>query len=85
MDNNQNWVSVAETSSPSEENSTTLTLSVRDTREISYGFFPEKNLCGTQSQSILTNFSSRKNITYKKKVVVQEVHYSTYYVLVTYE
>ena len=74
---------VAETSSPSEENSTTLTPSVRDTREIASGFCFENKVCGMQSQNILTNFFPHNNITYKKKVVVQEVHYSTYYVLVT--
>ena len=56
LDNNQKRVPVAEISSPSEENSTTLTPSARDTREIASGFFPENKVRGTQSQRILTNF-----------------------------
>ena len=82
LDNNQNRVSVTETSYPSKENRTTLTPSARDTREIEYGFCPENKVSGTQRQRILTNFSPHNNITYKNKVVVQEVHYYTYYVLV---
>ena len=35
-----------------------------------------------QIQRMLTKFLPHNNITYKKKVVVKEVHYSTYYVLV---
>ena len=83
LDNNKERVSIAETSSPSENNSTTLTSSARATREIASGFCPENKVCGTQSQRILTHFFPHNNITYKKKVVVQEVHYSMYYVLVT--
>ena len=82
LNNNQNRVSVTETSYPSEENRTTITPSARDIREIAYGFCPENKVRETQIQRILTNFSQHKNITYKNKVVVQEVHYSTYYVLV---
>ena len=83
LDNNQKMMSVAETSSPSEENSTTLTPSTRDTREIAAGFCPENKVCGTQIQRISTNFFPNKNITYKNKFVVQEVNYYTYNVLVT--
>ena len=82
LDNNQKRVPVAETSSPSEENRTTPTHSARDTREIASGFCPENKVCGNQSQRILTNLFPHKKITYKNKVVAQEMHYSTYYVLV---
>ena len=83
MDNNQKMVLVYETSYPSDENSTTLTPSYRDTREIVSGFCPENKVRGIQIQSIFTNFFPHKNITYKNKVYVQEVHYSTYYLIVT--
>ena len=83
LDNNQKRVSVAETSYTSEENSTTLTPSTRDTREISSGFCPENKVHGTQIQRILANFFQHNNIKYKETFFVQEVHYSTYYVLVT--
>ena len=76
-------MSVAETSSPSEENNTIPTLSARDTRKIASGFYPENKVRGIQSQKFLKFFFPHKNITYKNKVVVPEVHYSTYYVLVT--
>ena len=83
MDYNQERVSVAETSTTSEEKRTNLTLSARSTREISSGFCPEIKVQGPQNQSILTNSFPHNNIIYKKKVVVQEVHYSIYYVIVT--
>ena len=83
LDNNQKRVSVAKTSSTSEDNRTTLTPSDRDTREIAARFCPDNKVSGTQSQRILTNIFPHKNITYRKKIVVQEVHYYTYYVLVT--
>ena len=83
LDNNHKRVLVEENSSTSEDNSTTLTPSARDTREITSFPPPGNKVRGTQSQRILTNFFPHKNITYKKKVVVQEVHYCTYYVLVT--
>ena len=73
---------VAETSSPSQENSTTLTPSVRTKTEIASGFSPEKKVRGTQIQRILKNFLPHNNITYRKKVVVELLHYSNYYVLV---
>ena len=82
MYDNQERGSVAETSAPLEENSKTLTLSVRTTMEIASGFWPEEKVCGMQIERILTNFLPHKNIMYKNKVVVKEVHYSTYYVLV---
>ena len=74
---------MAETSYPSGDNITTLTPSARDTREIASGFCPENKVRVTQIQRILTNLFPHKNITYKKKVVVKEVHYSRYCVLVT--
>ena len=46
-------------------------------------FLPENKVRGTQSQRILKNFLPHNNITYKNKVAVKEVNYSTYYVLVT--
>ena len=82
LDDNQERGSVADTSSPSEDNYTTVTPSISITREISSGFCPQKKVCGTQSQRSLTHFFPHENILYKNKVVVQEVHYSTYYVLV---
>ena len=82
LNNNQKIVSAAETSYPSEENITTLTPSDKATREIVSGFCPENKVRGTHIQRVLTNFFPQKNITYKNKVVVQEVHYSMYYVLV---
>ena len=83
MYNNQKRVSVAETSSISEDNSTTLTPSTRAKRESASVSPPKNKLRGTHIQRILTNFFTHKNITYKNTVVVQEVNYSTYYVLVT--
>ena len=83
LDNNQKRVSVDETTYPSQENSTTLTPSSRATWEIASGFCPENKVRGKQRQRSLTNFFPHKNITYKKKVVVQEVNYSMYYVIVT--
>ena len=83
LDTNHNGVSFAETSSPSEENSTIQTSSARDTREIASVPPHENKVRGTHIQMILTNLFPHNNITYKKKVVVQEVHYSMYYVLVT--
>ena len=69
-DNNQKRLSVAETSSPSEENITTLTPSTMDIREISYGFGPVNKVSGWQIQRILRNFFPHNNITYKENVVV---------------
>ena len=69
--NNKNRGSVAKTSEPSEETSTTLTPSVRITMEIAYNFWPEKKVRETQSQSILTNILPQNNTTYKTKVVVK--------------
>ena len=80
---NQERGSFAETLAPLEDNSTNLTPSGRTTMEIVYAFWPENKVHGTQIQSILTNFLPHNNITYKKKVVVKEVYYSTYYVLFT--
>ena len=61
--------SVAETLDTSEENSTTLTPSVRTTMNIVSDSWPEKKLRGKQIQSILTNLLPHNNITYKKNVV----------------
>ena len=83
MANIQKRLSVSETSSPPEENSTTLTPSTRTKREIAARFCHENKVRGMHIQRRLTNLFPHKNITYKKKLVVQEVHYSTYYVLVT--
>ena len=85
MDNNQRMVLVSETSYPSDDNSTTVTPSSRDTREIASGFCPENKVRGTQIQRIFTNFFPHKNITYKNKVYVQEVNYSTYYLIFTHK
>ena len=83
MDDKQERGSVAENLSLSEDNTTTLTSSVRTTREIASGFWPEKKTRGTHIQRRLKIFFPQNNITYKNKVVVQEVHYYTYDVLVT--
>ena len=83
LDNNQKSVSVAETSYTSEENSTTRSHNYRATREIASGVCTENKVRGMQIQSRLTNYFPNKNITYKNKVVLQEVHSYTYYVLVT--
>ena len=83
MYDNQERGSVDETSAPLEEKSATLAPSVRTTMEIASDFWPENKVCGTQSQIISTNFLPHNNITYKNKVVVKELHYSTYYVLIT--
>ena len=66
MDNNQKRVSVDETSSPSDDNSTTLTTSARATIEIASGFGPENKVRGTQSQRRLIISFPNKIITYKK-------------------
>ena len=71
LNNNQERVSVAETSSTSEDKNTTLTPITRESSEISSGFCPEKKVRGTQSQRILTNLSPHKNVTHNNKVVVQ--------------
>ena len=80
---NQERGSVSETSARSQDNIKTLTPSVRTTMEIAFYFWPEKKIRRTQIQRILKIFLRHNNITYRKKVVVKEVHYSTYYVLVT--
>ena len=82
LDNTHNRVSVAENSSPSEENRTILTSSARDTREIAYGFCPENKVRGTQSQSLYTPWviSKDNNIEYildnnNNRVSVSETSY----------
>ena len=82
MYDNQERGYVDETSLPSEENIKNLTPSVRTTMESASIFLPEKKVRGTQSQRILKHFLPHNNITYRNKVVVKEVHCSTYYVLV---
>ena len=82
LDDNMERGSVAETSYPLEENYKTPTPSVSTTREIASGFWPENKAYGMQSQRSLTNLFPEKNITYKNKVVVQELFYYTYDVIV---
>ena len=71
IDDNQERGSVAETSSPSEENIATLTPSVSTAREIASEFQPTKKARGTQIQRSSTDFFPQNNVTYRNKVYVR--------------
>ena len=63
--------SVAETSSPSEENITNLIRSVGTAKEITSELQPKKKARGTQIQRSSTNFFSQNNIKYRGKIDVR--------------
>ena len=67
VDDNQERVSVAETSSNSEENITTLIPIVSTAREIVSEFQPTNKSRGTQTQRSSTDFFPQNNITYRNK------------------
>ena len=70
VDDNQERGSVAETSSPSEENIINLIPSVSTPREITSELQTTKKARGTQIQRISTNFFLQNNIKYRGKIDV---------------
>ena len=82
VDDNQERGSVAETSSPSEDNITTLIPIVGTAREIVSDFQPTNKSRGTQIQRISTDFFPQNNIKYRNKFDVWQGGYYTKDVLV---